>query len=229
VLFQDDNLTLDKERARAIFAGMIDAGLGLSWTTPNGVALWAMDDDLLALMQQSGCYWLFFAIESGDPDTLAHIIHKPLRLDRIPPLIATCRKLKIRTTAFFVVGLPGETLAAMQRSLHYAEDLDVDSIAVFIAAPYPGTPLYSTCLEHGYLVQDFTFSKLTTRFGQIATPDFSPADVTRLVNRTLLRRSLKHPWGMLRRAWDKLRSSPVSTLRFIWQRASQLIFTGHGD
>jgi len=37
LLIEDDNLTLDKKRAEKIFDLLIKAGLGITWSTPNGV------------------------------------------------------------------------------------------------------------------------------------------------------------------------------------------------
>ena len=62
VLFEDDNLTLDRERAKKIFQGIIDRGLDLTWSTPNGIALHTLEDELLGLMKASGCYWIAWVV-----------------------------------------------------------------------------------------------------------------------------------------------------------------------
>lgn len=212
LIFEDDNLTFHKKRAEKIFKGMIERKFGFSWTAPNGVAIWALTDDLLRLIKQSGCYRLSLGVESGDPVTLKEIINKPLKFDRIEKIVATCRRLKIRTTAFFVIGLPGETMAAMERSMRYAENLAADSLCISMATPYPGTRLYEICEKGGYLVQGFNFEHLMTRIGQIRTPEFTPADVKRLLNRTLVRHALRHPAGVLFRLVEKFRASPKDTI-----------------
>ncbi len=218
VLFEDDNLTYDRARARRLFAGMLAQELDFTWTAPNGVAIWALDEDLLRLIRQSGCSWLSIAVESGDPDTLHRIIRKPLKLERVTQVIQMCKRLGIRTTAFFVLGLPGETQISMQRSMQFAERLAVDSIVISVAAPYPGTRLYDICQAAGYLPADFQIGNLTTRVGQIQTPEFAPPDVERLINRTLLRRAFRHPWGTLRRIWEKFQLDPRAALGFIAHR-----------
>lgn len=218
LVFEDDNLTLDRARAEAIFRGMIDRQFGFSWTAPNGVALWTLDDDLLALMQKSGCHWLTLGVESGDPETLREIIHKPLQFGKIDQVVSTCKRLKIRTTAFFVIGLPGETMQSMRCSMKYAENLDVDSLCISIATPYPGTPLYEICEQEGYLVKDFRLDNLMTKIGQIRTPEFGPQDIRSILSKTLIRHSLKHPLGALRRIMDRLKASPKATISFVAKR-----------
>ncbi|MBW2535648.1 MAG: B12-binding domain-containing radical SAM protein, partial [Deltaproteobacteria bacterium] len=58
VKFQDDNLTARRGRARRLFEGMARARFRLGWSTPNGVAIWTLDDELLRLMKRAGCYEL---------------------------------------------------------------------------------------------------------------------------------------------------------------------------
>ena len=88
VHFEDDNLTFDRARAKAIFEGMVERGLDLAWAAPNGLATYTLDGALLAAMKASGCYRLHLAVESGDPDVLRDIIHKPLRLEMVTEVVA---------------------------------------------------------------------------------------------------------------------------------------------
>lgn len=218
LIFEDDNLTLNKARAELIFKGMIDRRLNFTWATPNGVALWTLDDSLLRLMRDSGCYWLTLGVESGDPETLDRIIRKPISLEKVDAIVKTCKRLKMNTTAFFVIGLPGETIPSMKRSMKYAENLNVSSLCISIATPYPGTRLYEICKEEGYLIPDFRFENLMTKIGQIKTSEFSPKDVEGILSATLLRHGLKHPLGVLRRIWERAKASPKDTLAFITKR-----------
>ncbi len=218
LLFEDDNITFDRKRAEAIFQNMIDEKYGFSWTAPNGVAIWALNDNLLKLMKESGCSWLTIAVESGDPETLTKIIRKPLRLDKVESVTKACRKLKIHTNAFFVIGLPGETMESIKRSMKFAEDPDVDSVIISIAAPYPGTALYKECEEKGYFEKDFHMGNLSPRVGQIRTPEFSPGDLADIRDRTFMRRVFKHPAGTLLRVYEKFKVAPMTTLSLITRK-----------
>ncbi|UCD84418.1 MAG: cobalamin-dependent protein, partial [Deltaproteobacteria bacterium] len=151
IQFLDDNLILNKERAKEIFQGIIDRKLNIFWNTPNGIALWKLDEELLQLMKASGCYELTLAIESGDQEVLSNIIKKPLNLDRVESLTRSIQKLKIRTHSFFIVGFPGETKENIHRTLSFARKLRLTSSWVFIANPLPGTKLFEICKEKGYL------------------------------------------------------------------------------
>jgi radical SAM superfamily enzyme YgiQ (UPF0313 family) len=183
VQFEDDNLTLDRRRSRKLFQAMTDAKLGLTWSTPNGIAMWTLEPDMIDIMALAGCHKLNFAIESGVQRVLDEVIRKPLRLENVPALLDRARKNGITVHTFFVVGFPGETRAEMVKTFSFARKLGGDSANFFIATPYPGTPLYEECLEKGLLAKDFSFEGLDVTEGVIEHPEISAAELTAWVAR----------------------------------------------
>ena len=181
--FYDDNLTFDRERAFRIFDEMIKRRLDLLWTTPNGVAIWALDEELLKKMRESGCYKISLGVESGDDYVLHRIIQKPLNLKKVKPIINFCRKLGMGIDAFFVVGFPGETKEQMEKTLRFARSLKVDNLSVTLATPHPGTRLYEICQKENYLRPGFNFKVIRSRRGQIDTPQFTAKEVEKMVSR----------------------------------------------
>ena len=179
--FEDDNLTFDKKRAMSIFEQMIKEKLDILWTTPNGVALWAMDEQMLLKMKQSGCYRLCLAIESGDQDVLYKIINKPLDLNKAKNLISFAYKNGFETDAFFVIGFPGETKKQIKKTFSFGRSLQVSNVNYYIATPYPGTKLYEQCVKGNYLVKDFQADSLGVKRGVISTPEFTPAELEKMV------------------------------------------------
>ncbi|PIN86226.1 B12-binding domain-containing radical SAM protein [Candidatus Woesearchaeota archaeon CG10_big_fil_rev_8_21_14_0_10_44_13] len=173
IQFEDDNLTFNKERAERIFDMMVENNLDMSWTTPNGVALWALNESLIKKMKNSGCYRLCFAIESGDPYVLNKIIKKPLDLNHAKRIIKYAKKEGIESDAFFVVGFPEETKEQIKRTFRFARDLDVDNVNFFIATPYPGTELYDQCRKKGILGDFSDYSCLNVKKASIETDNFS--------------------------------------------------------
>lgn len=222
IVFEDDNITFDKRRAKEIFQGMIDKDFQLTWSAPNGIAVWCLDEPLLKSIRDSGCHVLFLAIESGDPHTLKDIIHKPLNLGKSVEIIKLCNKLGIRTQAFFVIGFPGETIASMRKSMAFAQKLDVDRISIAIATPYPGTQLFEICKKNGYLSKHFDMTRLMTRIGQISTSDFSPRDVEKIAATAYVRFALFHPFKTIRHLFQRIKVDPLQTLYFVLRRLASI-------
>ncbi len=218
VLFEDDNLTLDRERAKKIFQGIIDKRLDISWSTPNGIALHTLDDELLELMKASGCYSISVGIESGDEFVLKNIIEKPITLSQVKPIINKARKLGLETTVFFVVGLPGESYRQMKNTFRFAEDLKADNVNFFFATPLPGTRLLELCRERGLVKGDLVYSGLRSDKPYFATEYLSKEKLVSMVSREKLKLYFlllfRNPKRIFSKFGYKLFKDPLYFLRF---------------
>jgi len=209
VLFEDDNLTFDKSRAKQIFEGMKDKKMDLTWSTPNGVAIQALDEELLGLMKESGCYSISIGVESGDERILKDVIRKPIELSRVKPLVRRARQLGLHTAAFFVVGLPGEDKGSLARTFRFAEGLDADNINFFFATPLPGTRLLDLCLQGRLIGEKLDYKKLKSDKPYFGTGPLSKEALASLVNSERLKlyilSFLAHPVRFLRRLCRKFK------------------------
>jgi anaerobic magnesium-protoporphyrin IX monomethyl ester cyclase len=220
IQFEDDNLTLNKPRMREICQGIIDHRFDLLWTTPNGVATWAMDEHLLELMRRAGCYHIAIAVESGSQETLNNLIHKPLDLRKVPPIICTARRLGMGVSAFFVVGFPGETRADIEKTCDYAMNLGVDHVHFFTATPYPGTDLFRQCVESGLLKTPVDYTQLRVGRPMISTAEWTAdelAEMTRAAQARFYRSTaLRRPVRFAATVARKFAREPRLTARKAW-------------
>ncbi|MEW6079149.1 MAG: radical SAM protein [Thermodesulfobacteriota bacterium] len=162
--WQDDNLTADKKRAVEIFSKMVERGLAMPWNTPNGIAIWTLDEDLIRLMKQSGCYEISLAVESGDPETFERFVGKPFALDKAREVARLARKHRIATVGYFILGFPGEPFAQIERSMKFALDLKIDYLSPFIYIPIPGSRLWDECLAGGLISEHYAFEESNNFF-----------------------------------------------------------------
>lgn len=218
IQFEDDNLTLDKERAKKIFRAMSDRHLDLSWSVPNGVAVQTLDDEMLELMKTSGCYSMAIGVESGDEYVLKNMIGKPIRLEMVKPVINKAKKLGIETTAFFVVGFPGETPAQLKNTFRLAENLDVDNVNLSFANPLPGTRLYEACKEKGLINGDLDYTRSISDRPIFPTEAYTTYKLKSVVFRERLKLYflylLRNPKKFIRKVWHKFLSDPEYFVRF---------------
>ncbi|MCZ7384122.1 MAG: radical SAM protein [Candidatus Methanoperedens sp.] len=223
--FEDDNLTFDRERARMIFQGIIDEGLDITWTTPNGVAIWKLDEELLKLMKKSGCYQLNVGIESGNEQVLRKIIKKPLKLEKALEIVKKIRELGIWTHGFFILGMPGETKQTMEDTINFAIKLDLDSANFFVATPYPGTTLYDLCKEHGF-IQDYDLRRLMVQSAMISTGEFTSDEVLKLQKEAYQRfmlHTIKREIIYLNMVRRLMQLKTMDDVRFMYRKLSRLI------
>jgi magnesium-protoporphyrin IX monomethyl ester (oxidative) cyclase len=182
ILFEDDNLTLHPDRVKKIFGLMVERGYDLSWTAPNGLRADTLDMETLQLMKKSGCAGFSIAVESGDQDVNNRIVRKRLNLKVVPRVVRMAKKVGLPTTAFFILGFPGETVENMRTTINYAKKLirlGLTDATFYIATPLPGTDLRKIAEENGYLLEH-EFDPLNPYNPVIKTENFTPADVASL-------------------------------------------------
>ena len=147
IQFADDNLTLHRGRALALFEAM--APLGLPWCTPNGIMVNTLDRELIDRMLDSGLYQITLSLDSGSVETLKSRHRKPLDLTRVPDLMDHLQARGVLVHGTLVVGMPGETEEEIREGFAFVEQLPFNSINVFIAQAIPGSELFERAVADG--------------------------------------------------------------------------------
>ena len=165
LLLEDDHFFNDKDRAKQILREL--AALEVRVEFPNGVAVYAIDDEVAELFSKAGVSAVALAVESGSDHMLNNIIRKPLKKRLIRPAVEALRKFNVRSHVFIVIGLPGEQDEHRQETLQMLLDCGFDWVHVYLAMPIFGSRLYDICVENGYIEnansQDFVATKSVIR------------------------------------------------------------------
>ena len=189
--FEDDNLTLDIERAKRLFKEI--AKLNITWDTPNGVRADRIDDEMVQLMIESGLTSLSIAAESGNEQVRMKIIHKNLKTESIINAVRICDKYDLPCIVFFVLGFPGETMENIEDTVRFAKEITnkYNTInMIFIANPLPGTELSKISAENGYFEKEMTNSDYfvairANQSSMIKTPEFDKKKIFLLLKQEL--------------------------------------------
>lgn len=171
LLIEDDNFTFDKARTERILDGIIDNNWDLTWTTPNGTAIFALDANLIGKIKKSGCTSLTVAVESGSQRVLTNIVHKPTLLTRTEEIAREAKKVGLKMKAFYMIGIPGETKEEMDATLDIARRIKADWSCFSIATPLPGTEMYEICRKNNY-VKDIDMTNIEYTTARIRTEEF---------------------------------------------------------
>ena len=137
----DDNFTLDMKRVKDICQLLIDEKINLRWGCPNGIRADNLDEGLLKLMKESGCYSISFGIESGNEEVFDRI-NKGEKLGDIENAVRIAKKIGLEVNGFFIIGLPGSTYEKDKESMEFAKKLKLNSASFGILVPYPGTDVW---------------------------------------------------------------------------------------
>lgn len=151
---QDDNLTLDKRRIIEICDEIIRRKLDIRWDTPNGIALWTLNEDVLKKMKQAGCYRVTFGIESACARTQQYI-GKIVNLQRIRDIIDYCHRIGMWVCGTFIIGFPDETRAEIRETERFIVKSGFNFPFIYVAQPMQGTRLYEDFKAHNLLPSEF--------------------------------------------------------------------------
>jgi len=164
IMFDDDTFTDSSNlpRVETIARGM--GALGMTWSC-NAKA--NVPHNTLKVMKDNGLRLLLVGYESGD-DQILHNIKKGLRTDIARRFTDDCRKLGILIHGTFILGLPGETMQTIEKTINFAKEINPHTIQVSLAAPYPGTTLYRQALENGWLQENAGINLVNDKGVQLA-------------------------------------------------------------
>ena len=84
---------------------------------------------------------------------LAHFVGGDAFFDALEGFIKACHQAKVIIHGTFILGLPVETKETIEQTIRFAQELDVFSLQVSLAAPYPGTELYDQAKLNGWFVK----------------------------------------------------------------------------
>ncbi len=142
--FDDDTFTANLPRAREIAKKL--APLGLTWSCNSRANL---DEDTIRFFKDCGLRLFLVGYESGNDDILKRI-KKGVTTDEMRRFTKACHRAGVVIHGTFILGLPVETPETIEQTMRFAQDLDVFSMQVSLAAPYPGTELYEMARQNGW-------------------------------------------------------------------------------
>lgn len=173
----DDQLFFNKKRAKELFREFAQFNLRIE--CPNGLSVAFMDEELIGLMRKAGVDTVCLAIESGSPYVLNQIIHKPLKLEMVKPVVESLRKHGFWIQGFFVSGLPGEKDEHRNETVQFIKEVGLDWSGFTLAIPTRGSDLFKICIENGYIKNDIKIDELDVNRFIINTPEYSADYVTK--------------------------------------------------
>jgi hopanoid biosynthesis associated radical SAM protein HpnJ len=177
--FDDDTFTANLPRARKIAEGI--AQLGLTWSCSSRANL---DYDNIKFFKDHGLRCFMTGYESGNAEILKNI-KKGITLEEMRRFTSACHKAGVVIHATFVLGLPVETKETIENTIRFAKELDVFSLQVSLAAPYPGTELYAQAQANGWFAKKSDTKVYTDGFQEstLAYPGLSKEEIFEAVER----------------------------------------------
>lgn len=153
ISIEDDNFTLDMDRAAEICELIRSKGVGIPWQLANGIRADRVNKELLKEMKEAGCWKIAIAPEVGDEESIKKI-GKGIELDRFRQVAKWCKELGIVYYGFFLMGFPFQTEAHIRRIIDFALELDPLLMDLSKIVPFPGTMLFDEMNAKGRVYLD---------------------------------------------------------------------------
>lgn len=150
--FVDDCFTVDKQRVIQLCQEIIDRKLNCKWIASTRAD--RIDRELGRLLKHAGCTELYFGVESGNERVRNQVINKKLEERRIKEAIDICKKNRILSNLFLMVGFPTETKKEMMDTVHIGNRVKADVIGIHITIPFPGSGIYKYAIDNHLIPAD---------------------------------------------------------------------------
>ncbi|MFA6525946.1 MAG: radical SAM protein [Candidatus Buchananbacteria bacterium] len=156
--FHDELFTISKQRTVEFCQEIIKRKLDIAWVCMVRVDY--VDKDTLDWMKKAGCKKLMFGFESGS-QMILDLMKKRVALEKAEEAVKLVKKSGIQTAGNFMIGNIGETEQTIRETIALAKKLNTDTMAFFVASPYPGTEFYDIAKEKGYFRKNFEWKDFT--------------------------------------------------------------------
>jgi len=140
-----DLFTVNREQVVELCQLMIEEEINIRWTCNSRVDY--VDEEMLKLMGQAGCWLISWGIESGNEQILRHA-KKGAYPEKAERSLQWAKEAGIKNWGYFIIGLPGETEETIRQTIDFSKKLPLDIALFHVAAPYPGTPFFFEVVEN---------------------------------------------------------------------------------
>lgn len=192
----DDTFNLDRGRLIGICDAIIESGMKIKISFPNGVRADLLDETAIKKLRRAGTIYMSVAIESGSP-RIQKLIRKNLDLEKAREAIRIITDNKILAFGFFIFGFPSETREEMQETIKFAARSRLHMAGFFFATPVPGTELHEMVKDDKRL--NFEQSAFQYYSHDLLASDL-PAKSVKMIHTSALWRFYLNPFRLARLA-----------------------------
>lgn len=192
----DDNTFVDKKWSKELLK--IFGKYPIKWFTETDISV-AYDDELLELLQASGCAQVLIGFESTTPQALKGLDRNDWKLkqfDKYNWAIDKIQSFGISVNGCFILGFDSDTKDTFHVTEDFIKQSNLSEVQLTLLTPFPGTNLYHSLKAEGRLLEEnlwekctlfdltfqpknMTFLELEDGFAQLMQKVYEPSEVER--------------------------------------------------
>jgi len=177
--FIDDCLTLNRNHTLAFCQEIIDRKMKVRWIGATRAS--ALDEEVVKALKKAGCTDVYLGVESGNERIRNEIIKKKVTDEQIAKAVYLCRKHRILTNLYLMVGFPTETKREMMDTVNIGSRVKADIVGIHITVPLPGAEIFNYAVQNKMIPADIIDRYASGRMGKGfrgVWPLFIPAGFT---------------------------------------------------
>jgi anaerobic magnesium-protoporphyrin IX monomethyl ester cyclase len=174
VIFLDDTFTLNHRWVRE-FCTVYRREFAVPFSLNARVE--TVTGPMLQELAAAGCRHIVYGVESGSERVRREIMKRSAGNQRFREVFRWTREAGIMATANYIIGTPGESRDEMAETITLHHELQPTDFGFFVFYPYPGTDLFRTCQENGYLPHNYLTLQANHRDSILNLPNVTRADI----------------------------------------------------
>jgi anaerobic magnesium-protoporphyrin IX monomethyl ester cyclase len=187
IMYYDDTFTLNRKRIVDMCKMIEERGIDMHWDMRTRVD--TVDPELLKMMRKAGLQRINLGVESGTEKGLA-TIKKGTNLVKVKAAFDNAKKAGLRTLAYVMVGLPGETKEEMMETIKFSKDINPDFVHFTVFTPYPKTEIWRNLIAKG----DMSCVNSWTEYAKNPTTAFDPPTCNEFLSKEELFKVCDHAY-----------------------------------
>lgn len=203
IFFYDDTFSVSMKRVNEICDEVLRRNIKIRWDIRTRVNV--VNEALLEKMAKAGCDRIHFGVESGNP-RVVRVMNKGVSIKQVEDAFALCKKYKIKTLAYFMLGNPTETFDDVKDTLALSKKIKPDFMQMTILSPFPATKYYLEAQQEGVITED-----VWKNYANTINDDFRPPLWDSIYSREELEEQLRWFYGKF-----------YLTPSFIWERIKEV-------
>jgi radical SAM superfamily enzyme YgiQ (UPF0313 family) len=225
--FVDDTFTIDKEWMREIVSELDKRQLKGKLRFILNTRANLFDEELARLIVDFNCYYVAIGVESGSQKILDDL-DKGITISQIKKTFRLCKKYRIKTHAYFMLGSPGETKETLKETEILIDEIKPTSLFLAVTTPLPGTKLFDELKKAGRLniqsYSHFDYHGYYMNELPIKIKDLSYQEIVRFNKRILRKRRMKLLFSNgIDLIKDVIHEKSLSKVKFRWKLYRRMV------
>ncbi|MCP4132145.1 MAG: B12-binding domain-containing radical SAM protein, partial [bacterium] len=151
VAFYDDAINSDPKYAKELFKALIP--LNIVWIAQASAKI-GEDDELLRLAREAGCRCMAIGLETIKSENYDSMIKAKYLKYNYSEIVQRIHKHNITVHGYFIFGMDGDSSSVFRETYEFMKESKLDSFALNMVVPFPGTRLYKRLKEEGRLLSE---------------------------------------------------------------------------